>query len=76
MGEAEMREIAGIIKMVLAGTRAGTVSDGPNAGKPSKRRHVLDEQVREEARARTQALLVRFPVYPALDLAFLQEHFG
>ena len=76
MGEAEMKEIAAIVKMVLDGTKAGILTKGPNAGKPSKRLHVLDEKVREEARARTQALLERFPVYPELDLAFLQKHFA
>lgn len=76
MGEAEMREIAAIIKIVLDGTKAGTLTSGPNAGQPSKRLHVLDSAVRDEARARVHALLEQFPVYPQLDLAFLQQHFG
>ncbi len=29
-----------------------------------------------EARARLDALLAKFPVYPQLDLAVLQKHFG
>ena len=75
MGESEMKEIAAIIKLVLAGTTAGIIKSGPNAGEPSKRLHVLDEKVRDEARARVKALLDRFPVYPQLDLGFLQRHF-
>jgi glycine hydroxymethyltransferase len=76
MGADEMKEIAAIIKRVLDGTGAGTIENGPNAGKPSKRLHVLDAKVREEARARTKALLDRYPVYPELDLELLQKHFG
>ncbi len=76
MGEAEMKEIAAIIKLVLGGTKAAILSEGNNAGQPSRRKHVLDAQVRKEAQSRTRALLDRFPVYPELDLAFLQKHFG
>lgn len=76
MGEVEMREIAAIIKLVLGGTQAALLSSGPNAGKPSKRQYELDEAVRDEARQRTHALLERFPVYPELDLAFLETQFG
>jgi glycine hydroxymethyltransferase len=76
MGEAEMKEIAAVFKLVLSNTKAGLIESGPNAGKPSKRLHVLDEKVQEEARAKTLAILKRFPVYPQLDLAFLREHFG
>ncbi|MBI2432775.1 MAG: glycine hydroxymethyltransferase [Candidatus Hydrogenedentes bacterium] len=75
MGESEMQEIAQIIKFVLDHSQAGLVEQGPNAGQPSKRTHVLDAKAREEALARTQALLKRFPVYPELDLAFLQAQF-
>jgi glycine hydroxymethyltransferase len=38
--------------------------------------HQLDPKAREEAWSRTQALLKRFPVYPELDLGFLQKHFA
>lgn len=75
MGADEMKEIAAIIKQVLDGTKAGVIASGPNAGKPSKREHALDPAVRDAARARTRALLDRYPVYPELDLAFLQGHF-
>jgi glycine hydroxymethyltransferase len=75
MGEAEMKEIAAIIKLVLAGTTAGIIKSGPNAGEHSKRLHVLDEKVRDQARARVKALLDRFPVYPQLDLEFLRRYF-
>jgi len=76
MGETEMNDIAGIIKYVLEHTKAGTIAEGPNAGNPSKRLHALDDGVRNEARARVRSLLERYPVYPELDLEFLQKHFG
>lgn len=75
MGESEMKEIAAIIKLVLSGTKAGVIESGAHAGEPSKRLHVLDTAVRDQAQARVKALLDRFPVYPQLDLAFLQKHF-
>ena len=71
MAEAEMREIARLVKMVLAGVRP-EMKDG----KPSKARYVLEERVKEEVKSRVKALLSRYPVYPELDLEFLQEHFG
>lgn len=76
MGEAEMQEIAAIIKRVLEGTRPAVIASGSNAGKPSRSHHVLDEAVRDEVRGRVQALLQRYPVYPELDLEFLLRHFG
>ena len=76
MGADEMKRIAKIIKLVVGNTKAGILETGPNAGQPSKRLHTLDEKVRDETRAMVKELLDRFPVYPQLDLAFLQEHFG
>jgi glycine hydroxymethyltransferase len=76
MGPDEMKQIAKIIKLVVSNTQAGILTTGPNAGEPSKRLHTLDAKVRDEARAMIKELLDRFPVYPQLDLAFLQEHFA
>jgi len=76
MGTEEMAEIAAVIKLVVANTQPATIASGPNAGKPSKAKYELDAAARDAARARIAALLGRFPVYPELDLAFLQEHFG
>lgn len=76
MGTDEMKEIAAIINLVLSNTVPATIESGKNAGKPSKARYVLDDAIRTEAKARIKALLDRYPVYPELDLAFLQENFG
>ncbi|MGE5527567.1 MAG: glycine hydroxymethyltransferase [Patescibacteria group bacterium] len=76
MGAEEMKEIAALLKLVLEGTRPETSTTGENAGRPSKAKYTLAPAVREQALARVGALMARFPVYPELDLAFLQEHFG
>ena len=72
----DMQEIAAIFKLVLSNTTPGVIASGPNAGKPSKANFILDDTARDEAQARVKALLDQYPVYPELDLAFLQEYFG
>lgn len=76
MGQDEMREIAAVIKLALSNTKPGVVESGVNAGKPSKINYAIDAKALDAAKARVKALLDRFPVYPEIDLAFLQEHFG
>ncbi len=76
MGEAEMREIAAVSKLVLGNTQPAPIASGPNAGRPSKMQFTIDGRAAAEARARVSDILNRFPVYPQLDLAFLQRHFG
>ncbi|NIA13848.1 MAG: glycine hydroxymethyltransferase [Nitrospiraceae bacterium] len=76
MGIGEMKEIAAIIKLTLANTKRGTVAQGPRAGQSSKTQYETEPGALDEAQTRVKALLDRFPVYPQLDLAFLQEHFG
>lgn len=75
MAETEMAEIAGIIRLVLDNTKAEVLTSGANAGKPSKRKYVLDTGAKTEAQQRIQALLGKFPVYPEIDLDILQASF-
>jgi glycine hydroxymethyltransferase len=75
MGKTEMQEIAGIIKLVLSSTKAEISTTGDNAGKPSKAKYLLNATAKQQALARVKTLLDRFPVYPQIDLAFLQKHF-
>jgi glycine hydroxymethyltransferase len=75
MGEAEMKEIASIIRLVLTNTTAAVLESGANAGQQSKVQYVLSHGAKEEATARVKALLDEYPVYPELDLEFLQTHF-
>jgi glycine hydroxymethyltransferase len=72
MGADEMREIASVMHLVLSNTQAQTTKDG----KPSKAKYTLDQAVREKAQARVRDVLTKYPVYPEIDLAFLQESFG
>lgn len=71
MGEAEMAEIASIVRLVL-----GAVKPEASGGKISKAKYSLDLKIKDEARARVKALLDRFPVYPELDLDLLMRHFA
>jgi glycine hydroxymethyltransferase len=76
MGKKEMKEIAAIIKLVLSNTTPAIVAEGKNAGEKSKAKYAIDAAARKQAVDRVSALLGRFPVYPELDLAFLQKQFG
>ena len=76
MGEAEMKEIAAIIKLVLSNTTATRLEQGKNAGQPSKAKYAMQDDARGQARGRVASLLGRFPVYPELDLEFLSAQFG
>lgn len=66
MGTAEMREIAAVLKLVLANTRPATVSEGRRQGELSRAKYVIDPKAAEEAKARVRALLARYPLYPEL----------
>ena len=72
MTAAEMKEIASIIHLVLTNTKAAATK----VGAPSKAKYDLSEDARAEALKRAHAMLDKFPVYPELDLPFLQAQFG
>ena len=72
MGAAEMKEIAAIIHLVLSNTKPTTTKTGV----PSKAKYEIASAAQEEALKRAHAMLDRFPVYPELDLAFLQAQFA
>jgi glycine hydroxymethyltransferase len=76
MGADEMREIAGVIKLVLAAVKPETVAKGASAGQPSKAKYAIEPEAKNAARKRVGALLSRFPVYPELDLELLERSFG
>ncbi len=75
MGPDEMRTIAKVFRIVLTNTKRGIIEKGANAGQPSKVAYELDAAAANEARGMVSDLLGRFPLYPELDLEFLQEHF-
>ena len=72
MGAREMQEIAAIMHLVLSKTTPTTTKDGQK----SKARYVLDQTARGEAAARVRDIISKYPVYPEIDLPFLQECFG
>lgn len=75
MNEEEMKVIAAIIHMVVSNTKPVLIEEGENAGKPSKARYTIENEVAINAKERVEALLERFPVYPRLDLEYLQKTF-
>jgi glycine hydroxymethyltransferase len=75
MGAAEMKEIAAVLKVVLSNTKPGVIEKGKNKGKPSRSKFLVEDASLQEAQARINSLLERFPVYPELDLNFLTQSF-
>ena len=71
MGLEQMKEIAAIIKKVLSATSAPKLK----SGKISKTKYLVSEEVRTEAKSRVLNLLNDFPLYPELDLGFLEQEF-
>ena len=76
MGRSEMAEIASVVKLALSNSQPAKIARGRSAGSLSKARYKTDERALGEARSRVAALLRRYPVYPELDLEFLQSAFG
>ena len=76
MGDEEMREIASVLRLVLANTEAAAIAKGRSAGQPSKARYRTDAGALGEARERVAGLLGRYPVYPEVELGYLLRAFG
>ncbi|MCP4296254.1 MAG: glycine hydroxymethyltransferase [Proteobacteria bacterium] len=76
LGITEMREIASIIKLVISNLTPGIVASGKNAGSPSKIAYNLDDSVVKQAKERVKVLLDQYPLYPELDLEFMQKQFA
>jgi glycine hydroxymethyltransferase len=75
MGPAEMEEIASIIAAVLKNTAPSGTKQADGSVKPSKAKYTIEDKWSSSARTRVEKLLLRYPVYPELDLGFLQKHF-
>ena len=71
MGEDQMKEIASVIKKVLSATSAPKLKNG----KISKTKYLVSGEVRTEAKSKVLNLLNNFPLYPELDLGFLEQEF-
>jgi glycine hydroxymethyltransferase len=68
MGADEMREIAAIVRLVLAHTAPEVIAGGAKAGERSLARYTIKSAAADQARSRVADLLGRHPVYPELDL--------
>ncbi len=71
MGKEQMKEIASIIKQVLSATSSPRLK----SGKTSKTKFTIGDETRLEAKSRVVTLLKQFPLYPELDLDFLEKEF-
>jgi glycine hydroxymethyltransferase len=69
MGREEMREIARIIKLVLA----QTTPTRTKSGKPSLTFYSIEASAKEEAQQRVRDLLRQFPLYPELGMEVINS---
>lgn len=75
MSENEMNEISEVAATVLSNTTAETIAKGRNAGLSSKAKYKIDESILNKAKSRIKDLLESFPVYPEIDVPYLQKTF-
>ncbi len=73
MGAAEMREVAHILRSILAHTQPTVIASGAKAGEKSQAKYAIEPGVREASRQQVADMLRRHPLYPALDAAILSE---
>jgi glycine hydroxymethyltransferase len=73
MGKAEMEELGTIIALILKNT--SPAQDPKDPSKTSKAKYTITETAKSEAHNQVKKLLDRFPIYPELDLEFLQKAF-
>jgi glycine hydroxymethyltransferase len=71
MGTSEMNEIAEIVTLVLKSVLPAMAKSGAK----DKTKYKLDDATRRQAQARVEELLKSFPIYPEIDLPFLQSSF-
>ena len=76
MGGSEMKEIASTLKLILSNTHPSQITKGKNSGSLSKARYRIETEALGEARSTVSQLLGKFPVYPELDLGYLQKSFS
>lgn len=76
MGTGEMREIGAMMGDVLTHARPLKFTRGKSAGQFSKIKYKVEAGIIENAQQKIATLLAQFPLYPELDLAYLQAAFG
>lgn len=76
MGKAEMSEIAEILAMIVKNAVPAKIESGKRAGEASRVKYDLDAAIAADAQRRVSALLERFPLYPELDIKWLEKAVG
>ena len=75
MNTTDMERIAAVIHYVLENTKPAVIEKGRNAGKKSRAKYILDLEIKQEARKTVSDILSEYPVYPELDLPYLEKSF-
>jgi glycine hydroxymethyltransferase len=75
MGPDEMKELAGIIKLVLKNTAPTIIQNGEKQGQTSKAKYITNEKAKGEAKKRVAALLEKFVLYPELCIDIIPESY-
>ncbi len=76
MDADDMSQIAHALYLVLSNTQPTLIEKGANKGQPSKAKFTVETSAEKEASKIIQTLLTKHPLYPELDLEFLQSHFS
>nr|MBP9838521.1 glycine hydroxymethyltransferase [Pseudomonadota bacterium] len=72
MGVSEMKEIAIQIKKILAATKPTKQANG----ELSKAKYEIEPTVKAEVQKKVSELISRYPLYPEIDLSFLEKEFA
>jgi glycine hydroxymethyltransferase len=75
MGRDEMRGIARLLKDVLSNITPITLTTGKRKGEESRSKFNIPRSVQERINQEVGELLDSYPVYPELDLEFLEKEF-
>ena len=75
MGRDEMRGIARLLKDVLSNITPITLTTGKRKGEESRSKFNIPRPVQERINQEVGELLDSYPVYPELDLKFLEKEF-
>ena len=65
-----------VFKTILSNTRATKITKGKSAGQMSKARFKIEDSALADAQAQVADLLGRYPLYPELDLDYIQKAFA
>ncbi|MFW5960517.1 MAG: glycine hydroxymethyltransferase, partial [Chitinivibrionales bacterium] len=76
MDKKDMEKIASVIEKVIKNMKPSIIESGKNKGKQSRAKYTIDQNIIEEAKKEVKEIMEAKPLYPELDLEFLEKHFG